>query len=109
MRAGLDFLAGSELGFAPRWDAGMELHGQSRWMLEHCIRQRVLASTPVVELRTGCTVRGLNFDAASNRITGVKVESDAGTSDLDADLVIDATGRGEGGLRWLSALGVAAS
>jgi hypothetical protein len=39
MRAGLDFLAGSELGFAPRWDSGMELHGQSRWMLEHCLRQ----------------------------------------------------------------------
>ncbi len=43
----------------------MELHGQSRWMLEHCIRQRVLASTPVVELRTGSTVRGLNYDAAA--------------------------------------------
>ena len=106
IRAGLDFLAGSELGFAPRWDAGMELHGQSRWMLEHCIRQRVLTSTPLVELRTGCTVRALKFDAPSNRITGVKVESQGGTSDLDADLVIDATGRGEGGLRWLSALGV---
>lgn len=106
LRAGLDFLAGSELGFAPRWDAGMELHGQSRWMLEHCIRRRVLASTPVVELRTGSTVRGLNYDTAANRITGVKVETQNGTVDLDADLVIDATGRGEGGLRWLSALGV---
>jgi 2-polyprenyl-6-methoxyphenol hydroxylase-like FAD-dependent oxidoreductase len=106
MRAGLDFLAGSELGFAPRWDAGMELHGQSRWMLEHCLRQHVLASTANVELRTGCTVRGLNLDAAAHRISSVKVETQSGTSNLDADLVIDATGRGEGGLRWLSALGV---
>jgi 2-polyprenyl-6-methoxyphenol hydroxylase-like FAD-dependent oxidoreductase len=106
IRAGLDFLAGSELGFAPRWDAGMELHGQSRWMLEHCLRQRVLESTANVELRAGCTVRGLNFDATTNRVTGVKVETETGTSDLGADLVVDATGRGEGGLRWLSALGV---
>ena len=106
IRAGLDFLAGSELGFAPRWDAGMELHGQSRWMLEHCIRSRVLTQTPNVELRTGSTVRGLDLDAGANRIVGAKVEGPDGTSNLSADLVIDATGRGEGGLRWLSALGV---
>jgi len=107
IRAGLDFKAGSELGFAPRWDAGMELHGQSRWMLEHCLRQRVLETTPNVELRTGCTVRGLEHDATANRITGVKVEAGETTSTVAADLVVDATGRGEGGLRWLSALGVA--
>jgi 2-polyprenyl-6-methoxyphenol hydroxylase-like FAD-dependent oxidoreductase len=106
IRAGLDFLAGSELGFAPRWDAGMELHGQSRWMLEHCMRSRVLATTPNVELRMGSTIRGLEFDAAANRITGAKVETADGTSTLAAGLVVDATGRGEGGLRWLSALGV---
>lgn len=104
MRAGVDFLAGSELGFAPRWDAGLELHGQSRWMLEHCLRQRVLESTPNVELRTGATVRGLQL--AVGRISGVKLAAGGQTSSLDADLVIDATGRGEGGLRWLSALGV---
>ncbi len=106
MRAGLDFLAASELGFAPRYDAGLDLHGQSRWMLEHRLRQRVLASTPNVEFKGGTTVRGLVHDARDNRIRGVKFESDAGASTLDADLVIDATGRGEGGLRWLSALGV---
>ena len=106
IRAGLDFLAGSELGFAPRWDAGLELHGQSRWMLEHCLRQRVLASTPNVELRTGATVRGLILEADAQRISGVKIQANDTTSNLDADLVIDATGRGEGGLRWLSALGV---
>jgi 2-polyprenyl-6-methoxyphenol hydroxylase-like FAD-dependent oxidoreductase len=106
MRAGLDFLAGSELGFAPRWDAGLELHGQSRWMLEHCLRQRVLESTPNIELRTGVTVRGLQLSGDAKRISGVKLEADGHTANLDADLVIDATGRGEGGLRWLSALGV---
>jgi len=106
MRGGIDLVAGSELGFAPRWDAGMELHGQSRWMLEHCLRQRVLDATPNVELRTGVTVRGLLFAADTHRIGGVRVEADGQTSNLEAELVIDATGRGEGGLRWLSALGV---
>ncbi len=106
MRAGLDFVAASELGFAPRYDAGLDLHGQSRWMLEHVLRQRVLASTPNVEFKGGTTVRGLVHDAQNNRIRGVKLECDGTTSTLDADLVIDATGRGEGGLRWLSALGV---
>jgi 2-polyprenyl-6-methoxyphenol hydroxylase-like FAD-dependent oxidoreductase len=106
MRAGLDFLAGSELGFAPRWDAGLELHGQSRWMLEHCLRQRVLESTPNIELRTGTTVRGLQLSEDAKRIDGVKLEADGHAANLKADLVIDATGRGEGGLRWLSALGV---
>ncbi len=107
IRAGLDFLAGSELGFAPRWDAGMELHGQSRWMLEHCIRSRVLAATENVGLRTGSTVRGLDYDASSHRVTGVKIEtSDGQSTTLPADLVVDATGRGEGGLRWLTTLGL---
>ena len=106
MFAGQDFLAGSELGFAPRFDGGLELHGQSRWMLEHCVREQALATTPNVRLRTGATVRGLILDAGAHRISGVKIEADSGTANLDADLVIDATGRGEGGLRWLSALGV---
>jgi 2-polyprenyl-6-methoxyphenol hydroxylase-like FAD-dependent oxidoreductase len=107
LRAGRDFLAGSELGFAPRGDAGMELHGQSRWMLEHCIRTRVLADAANVELRTHVTVRGLEYDAAARRVTGVRIENSSESGTLDADLVIDATGRGEGGLRWLSALGIA--
>jgi 2-polyprenyl-6-methoxyphenol hydroxylase-like FAD-dependent oxidoreductase len=66
----------------------------------------VLADTPNVELRTGCTVRGLLYDAATNRATGVRVETDRGEPTIAADLVVDATGRGEGGLRWLGALGV---
>jgi 2-polyprenyl-6-methoxyphenol hydroxylase-like FAD-dependent oxidoreductase len=106
MRGGRDFLAGSELGFAPRTDAGLELHGQSRWMLEHCVRRRVLADTPNVELETGHTVRALRHDATTHRITGVRVETPKGEDSLDADLVVDATGRGEGGLRWLTALGM---
>jgi 2-polyprenyl-6-methoxyphenol hydroxylase-like FAD-dependent oxidoreductase len=106
VRAGLDFLGGSELGFGPRWDSEMDLHAQSRWTLEHCLREQVLASTPNVTLRSGITVRGLRVDAASNRVTGVNIEGGDDAS-MDADIVIDASGRGEAALRWLSALGLA--
>ena len=106
MRAGKDFFSASELGVAPRQDGALDLHGQSRWMLEHCVRQRVLSTTPNVELRTNHTVRALRYDAASRRIVGVTVESGGNTSDVDAELVVDATGRGEGGMRWLAALGL---
>ena len=102
---GRDFAAASELGFAPRGDNGMLLHAQSRWLLEHCLRRRVLATTVNVELRTATTVRSLAYDRANNRVTGVLLDGDD-ASPLHSDCVIDATGRGEAGLRWLTALGV---
>ncbi len=98
---GLDVLAGSELGIAPRFDSKMQLHSQSRWLLEHVLRALVLARTPNLELRSLVGVRGLRHDAAANRITGVVTEG----GELAADLVVDATGRREEGLRWLEALG----
>ena len=103
---GRDFAAASELGFAARGDNGMLLHGQSRWLLEHCVREGVTRATPNLEVHTGTTVRGLAYDAAANRVTGVVVDDAAGGT-MQADCVIDATGRGEAGLRWLSALGLA--
>src|SRR5262245_43733709 len=106
MRAGKDFFSASELGVAPRQDGTLDLHGQSRWFLEHCVRQRVLSKTPNVELRTNSTVRGLRYDAPRQRVIGATVETNGKSSDIDAELVIDATGRGEGGMRWLNALGL---
>ncbi len=105
VRSGVDFALGSELGFPPKWDSGIEQNVQSRWLLEHCLRREVLAQTPNVEVRTETTVRGVEHDAHLNRIVGVRVEG-ASTDTLDADVVIDATGRGETTLRWLRALGL---
>lgn len=107
LRGGLDVEFASDLGLAPRWDSEIELHSQSRPFLEHTLRQCVLSTTPNVELRTGQTVRGLLYSAELHRITGVEVEANGGErTRLEADLVADATGRGEGGLRWLTALGL---
>ncbi len=106
LRAGLDMELGSELGVAPKWDAELNLHSQSRWFLEHTLRQCVLRTTTNITLRSGQTIRALTHDAQNHRITGVEVEHDAGRDTLPCDLVVDATGRGEGGLRWLTALGL---
>jgi len=86
----------------------MRVHGQSRWLIEDCLRERVVALTANLTVRTGVTVRGLLHDPSLNRITGVSLEDQRARSELAADLVIDASGRGEGAVRWLVALGIAA-
>jgi flavin-dependent dehydrogenase len=99
-----DTLAAFEFGFAPRFDSPLKLHSQSRWLLEHVVRSLVLARTPNLELRAGVAVRGLAREERANRISGVITET--GSEPIAADLVIDATGRREEGLRWLEALGL---
>lgn len=104
---GRDFYSASELGVAKPFETDMRAHGQSRWLLEHCLRTLVLEQTRNLTLRCGITVRGLRHDAAANRIRGLEIEADGIRSELDCDLVVDASGRGEGAVRWFGALGLA--
>jgi 2-polyprenyl-6-methoxyphenol hydroxylase-like FAD-dependent oxidoreductase len=106
LNPGLEFLSVSDLGIADRHESRLRLHGQSRWLLEDCLRRRVYALTRNLTVRDGVTVRGLVYDAAANRITGVRIETHGTHSELAADLVVDASGRGEGAIRWLGALGL---
>ena len=74
-------------------------------MLEHHVRRRIRA-WPNVTVRDRCDVVGLTADG--NRITGVRVRQrgDASVEELlEADLVVDATGRGSRAPVWLSGLG----
>lgn len=103
---GKDFLSASELGSARPFETPMRVHGQSRWMLEHCLRATALAATPNLLLRCGTTVRGLVHDEDAGRITGLRIESAAVAEQIDAQLVVDASGRGEGAVRWLTSLGL---
>lgn len=104
---GLEFLQGGERGIAPPWnEAPWKWLAQSRALLEHLLRRRVRAYSPNIEQRFGATVRGLVYDSADKRVAGVEVETNAGMQPLSADLVVDATGRGAAGIRWLSALGL---
>jgi 2-polyprenyl-6-methoxyphenol hydroxylase-like FAD-dependent oxidoreductase len=77
-----------------------KVHIQTRALLEHCLRQRV-EQVPNIETRYDTLVRDLLF--TGDRVTGVKVEENGST--VEADLVIDATGRVSRTLGWLDELG----
>jgi 2-polyprenyl-6-methoxyphenol hydroxylase-like FAD-dependent oxidoreductase len=79
----------------------------SRLLLEARVRARVLA-LPNVSLVDGCDATGLTASAGGTRVTGLRIlrrAGDGAVEVLDADLVVDATGRGSRGAQWLTALG----
>jgi 2-polyprenyl-6-methoxyphenol hydroxylase-like FAD-dependent oxidoreductase len=71
----------------------------TRPVLETCVRRRVL-SLPNVALRTGTRIEDLVHDGG--RVTGTR---DAQGAVLDADLVVDASGRQSRLPMWLEAMG----
>jgi 2-polyprenyl-6-methoxyphenol hydroxylase-like FAD-dependent oxidoreductase len=103
----------AELRFAP---AGrpLRLRGRpvqpfaclaGRPYLEDRVRARVRA-LPTVEIVDGCAVVGLGAGASRDRVTGVRAVRAGGAEDVvDADLVVDATGRGSRTPAWLAAIG----
>jgi 2-polyprenyl-6-methoxyphenol hydroxylase-like FAD-dependent oxidoreductase len=84
----------------PRYTSGYETILCTRSFLEWKVRERVVG-LPNVELRQESAVDGLLTDATRTRVTGVKVKGET----LEADLVVDATGRGSRAPRWLEELG----
>jgi len=77
----------------------------SRPVLEGHVRRRVL-QLPNVRAIENCAVQGLATGAARDRVTGVRVRVDGeGEQTLDADLVVDASGRGSASPAWLEELG----
>jgi 2-polyprenyl-6-methoxyphenol hydroxylase-like FAD-dependent oxidoreductase len=86
---------------------GLVCVAAGRPLLESYIRQRVRA-LPNVTYRDRTDIRGLVASVDHSRITGVRIQGpDAGTPEetLDADLVVDTTGRGSRTPRWLEELG----
>ncbi|MEV5976628.1 monooxygenase [Streptomyces sp. NPDC052114] len=97
---GQDLLFHQMGGLRARFNSGELGISLSRALLEHTVRRRVVA-LPNVTLRDRTGAVGLKGGAA--RITGVEL---AGGEVLDADLVVNATGRGGGGPDgWLEGLG----
>lgn len=87
----------------PRVASGLAGLCVSRPAIEAEVRRRVLALPNVVVL-DGHEATGLLSDGV--RVTGATVLPAGGTShDVAADLVVDATGRGNRGPTWLAALG----
>ena len=88
-------------------DSGLVGLGVSRPLLESRVRARVLA-LPNVTLLDGCDATGLTSTADRSRVTGLRVlrrTAGGGEEVLDADLVVDASGRGSRGPQWLQSLG----
>src|SRR3712207_2189726 len=78
--------------------------GVSRPLLESCIRARVRA-VPNIDVLDGCDAAGLVASAGGERVTGLRVLSRAADSSeqvLEADLVVDASGRASRGPQWLA-------
>jgi 2-polyprenyl-6-methoxyphenol hydroxylase-like FAD-dependent oxidoreductase len=108
----------AELSFAPGGAWPLRLDGPvgapsiclaSRPFLEQQVRARVSA-LPNVTLIDRCDVADLTTDTTRRVVTGVRVlrhtdGGDATDMTIDADLVVDATGRGSRAPTWLAALG----
>jgi 2-polyprenyl-6-methoxyphenol hydroxylase-like FAD-dependent oxidoreductase len=90
-------------GWEPRAPSGFLSLWGSRALLEASVRERFLALGGV-RLLDGTAVRGLKVEGS--RVKGVVVEREGdGTSELDADVVVDACGRASKAPEWLSAAG----
>ena len=85
-------------------DLGMTISSQTRPLLERVLRESLLMSQKV-ELRTESRFLGFLYEA--NRVRGVRIEGrDGMAEDLEADLVIDASGRATQTPRWLAENGL---
>jgi 2-polyprenyl-6-methoxyphenol hydroxylase-like FAD-dependent oxidoreductase len=86
-------------------DLGFEGHVMSRGLLEYLVRRRTVALANV-KLETEAAIEGLIYD--NGRVRGVRRNRAAGAQAVDADLVLDASGRGSHAQRWLVEMGVPA-
>jgi 2-polyprenyl-6-methoxyphenol hydroxylase-like FAD-dependent oxidoreductase len=100
-------------GYRVQYESGMKALMMSRPFLEWHVRQRVL-QLPNLKVLDGCTVAELLSTPDGEQVTGVRLQSKRQqesepilSTDLPANLVVDASGRGTIATRWLEALGYA--
>ncbi len=93
-------------GRGVRFPSDIRLLGATRDLIEWGVRRRVFSDSRIT-VRQGVDVPGLRIDATGKRVVGLTVnDRDAGTTEeLDADLVLDAAGRGSRTPQWLAAAG----
>jgi 2-polyprenyl-6-methoxyphenol hydroxylase-like FAD-dependent oxidoreductase len=83
-------------------DVGVAMYGQSRELVEYVLRE-LTSALPNLEIDTGVTVTGLCHVRGS--IRGLCYTKDGDEKILDADLVVDAAGRGSQASLWIAQLG----
>jgi 2-polyprenyl-6-methoxyphenol hydroxylase-like FAD-dependent oxidoreductase len=98
----------SPAGLSVRFRSDIRMLGATRDLIEWCVRTRT-AADPRVRVRAGVDVMGLRLDSSGRRVVGLDVEERSGPQNaaapLDADLVVDAGGRGSRAPQWLEAHG----
>jgi 2-polyprenyl-6-methoxyphenol hydroxylase-like FAD-dependent oxidoreductase len=95
-----DVAAWSGVGWRQRIESGIESFGFRRPLFESVVRRNVLRRDNC-QIRVGSVV-GLRAPADGSVVTGVEVEAQ---EPVEADLVIDATGRASQASRWFEQLG----
>jgi 2-polyprenyl-6-methoxyphenol hydroxylase-like FAD-dependent oxidoreductase len=94
-----------DVGVLPKRDFGLSLLSASRPLIELVLRRRVEA-IPNITLRLDCRVTGITPAAGDAAVHGVRFDPGSGRSEtLEADLVVDASGRAAPTLTLLDALG----
>jgi len=93
-------------GFKKRFVIGIDGVGISRPLFEQLVRERVLA-VPNISLLDNTVAKQLQTAADSQTVTGVITEKkeNGNTALLNADLVVDASGRGSRTPQWLKEMG----
>ncbi len=110
---GTDFRILYRYGWSPRVKLGLELITFTRPLLEATIRRHLLPH-PKVRFVEGFEVAGLSSRADLSAVTGVRIvprrrgEGESEEQILQAELVVDSSGRTSPAPQWLESLGYAA-
>ncbi|MFC5830952.1 NAD(P)/FAD-dependent oxidoreductase [Nonomuraea insulae] len=91
-------------GWFGRYDTGAYLVSCTRGLLDQVVRHRALAGGRVTVWQDA---RALGLFGDADRVAGVTISRGGGPPEtVEADLVVDATGRRSNAPRWLTGLGV---
>lgn len=94
-------------GWTPRFDSSVHARTVSRQTLEWVVRRRILQN-PCIQIIDHTQVEKLLTSPDQSRVTGVVIQGrDAAheTRELNADWVVDASGRSSHAAEWLESLG----
>jgi 2-polyprenyl-6-methoxyphenol hydroxylase-like FAD-dependent oxidoreductase len=94
-------------GWMPEFDSPLKTHGISRMLLEWCVRQRI-RSNPHIQILERTQVKRLLTADNHRRVIGVELQEKGGsaeTSEMKANLVVDASGRTSHTPEWLVNMG----
>jgi pimeloyl-ACP methyl ester carboxylesterase/2-polyprenyl-6-methoxyphenol hydroxylase-like FAD-dependent oxidoreductase len=97
-------------GWATRRTRSQTLISSRREQVEHVVRRHVIAK-PSVDVLENADVIGLLTGRSGSSVAGVRIRSrdDHAEQDLEAGLVVDASGRGSQAPAWLEELGCGAT